>query len=324
MPFTNSTGLLLRSLQKPQLDYVAELRKVSQNLVLVLAQGRPRMFTSLIPLADAIVYTYLPGPYGGPALANILFGKTNPSGKLSFSYPSASNQLTLQYGRWKHTPQWEFGFGLSYSKFEFSDLDCPEMFNITSPSADLTVTVKVTNMGPIPGKEVAILWLSDFFAFPNPELVLMPRRFQKVELQVGESALIAFALKLADFRHIVAPAGIDTVNVTIRVGPLTKSVFISAAPSLSVPISVADPLPTETTTVKKFAPPTAAPVSEPSSSSTPTDPTSPTASPSGTPGLASPAPSKSPAAPPVPSESPLVVSATLISFALVWVVCLML
>lgn len=74
-----------RDLPKSQLDFASAVAAVSKKIILVLVQGRPRTFRTLIPQVDAILYAYLPGPYGGPAIANVIFGHTNPFVYIPFS-----------------------------------------------------------------------------------------------------------------------------------------------------------------------------------------------------------------------------------------------
>jgi hypothetical protein len=233
-------------------------------LILVLSQGRPRLFTQLIPQVDAILYTYLSGPYGGPALANIIFGRTNPSGKLSFPYPSANGQIAIPYGKWKHTPEWPLGFGLSYSNFAYSNFEVPASVTISSSSQAVSVSVTVTNMGPYAGMESVLLFMEDYFAYPTPEMSFMVRRFTKVSLGAQESVLISFTLNVVDFRHLIEPASKGMVNVTVKIDAHQASFQLKVAEGITVPLRMHDPLPKDSVSVQKLesqpvALPTAAP-----------------------------------------------------------------
>jgi beta-glucosidase len=117
--------------------FVRDLKaRTRGKVILVLIQGRPRYFTNALDVVDAIVYGYLPGPEGGTGIANILFGDVNPSGKLPFAYPKQAGIVKIRYTREDSRPeyqnQWDFGFGLSYTKFEYSRLTIsPEDFTLT-------------------------------------------------------------------------------------------------------------------------------------------------------------------------------------------------
>ncbi|NLH24505.1 MAG: beta-glucosidase, partial [Bacteroidales bacterium] len=157
-----------------QANLVKELAKTGKPVVIILNEGRPRVIVDLVPMASAIVNVMLPGNYGGDALANLLAGDANFSGKLSYTYPSCCNGYTTYdykvcevrsttegaYDYFANTNiQWPFGYGLSYTTFEYSNLKA----NRTSFTADdeLTFTVDVKNSGNVAGKESVLLYSSD-------------------------------------------------------------------------------------------------------------------------------------------------------------------
>jgi beta-glucosidase len=165
-------------------------------------------------MADAVIDIMLPGNYGGDALANLISGETNFSGKLPFSYPKAVNSL----GSYDYKPseqtgtmegaynynaqmsfQWAFGYGLSYTDFEYGNFSVDK----TSFTADdeLTFTVDVTNTGDRAGKESVLLFSSDLVASLTPDVRRL-RAFEKIELQPGETKTVTLKLKGSDLAFV--------------------------------------------------------------------------------------------------------------------------
>jgi beta-glucosidase len=194
------------TLDAAQLRLVTELAKTGKPIVTVLAQGRPRVIRPIVPLSNAIVMAYLPGLEGGRAVADILFGEVNPSGKLSFTYPRYPNALTTYDYKVNETlegnhidPQFEFGHGLSYTTFAYSGLKLSSA--TLGRDGELTASVDVKNTGARAGKEVVQLYVSDLYRSltpPNREL----KGFRKVELRPGESQTVSFTLKSADLAFV--------------------------------------------------------------------------------------------------------------------------
>jgi beta-glucosidase len=187
------------TLPDAQLDLVKALVKTGKPVVLVLAEGRPRIIRPVVEGAKAILLAWLPGMEGGRAVADVLFGDANPSGKLPVTYPRYPNDLVLYDhafaentgGTNTYNPQWPFGFGLSYTTFAYSDLQLDK--SELARGDHLTASVTVTNTGKITGKETVQLYLSDLVASltpPNKRL----KGFAKVELAPGESKSISFDL----------------------------------------------------------------------------------------------------------------------------------
>ncbi len=193
-------------LQKEQLELAKKLYKTGKPVILVLTEGRPRIIDEIVDGASAIVMAYLPGMEGGRAIADVLFGDVNPSGKLPFSYPKFLNgNTTYDYKPMENFApnkvefQWPFGFGLSYTKFTYSNLKLSSQKIYAHDT--LTVSVDVTNTGKLPGKEVVELYLSDLYASvsrPNKQL----KRFTKINLQPGETKNVAFKLTNSDLSFI--------------------------------------------------------------------------------------------------------------------------
>ncbi len=175
-------------------------------MVLILNEGRPRLISELVPKAAAVVDMMLPGNRGGDALANLLSGDVNFSGRLPFTYPKEINSL-INYdykvseevdkmeGAYDYNAvvsvQWAFGYGLSYTTFAYSNMkvDRTEF----SDGDVLTVSVDVTNTGNVVGKESVLLFSSDLVASVIPESRRL-REFTKIELQPGETRTVSFEL----------------------------------------------------------------------------------------------------------------------------------
>jgi beta-glucosidase len=194
------------TMTEPQLKLVKELAATGKPVVLVLVEGRPRVIRTIVDDAKAILMAYLPGLEGGQAVADVLFGDANPSGKLPLTYPKYSGGFVLydhktseEKGSNKYDPQWPFGYGLSYATFEYRGLraDASEM----GPKDKLAVTVEVTNTGTRPGKETVQLYLSDVVASITPPVKVL-KRFQKVELKPKEMKVVRFELTWDDLAFI--------------------------------------------------------------------------------------------------------------------------
>ena len=196
----NINDLNLSSNQK---ELVKGLAKTGKPVVMVLNEGRPRIINDIEPLAKAVVDIMLPGNYGGDALASLISGKENFSGKLPFTYSKYVNSLhTYDYkvsenvqtmdGLYNYDAtmdvQWPFGAGLSYTSFEYSGLKSisPVQFNADDM---LTFEVTVKNTGSVKGKEAVLMFSSDIVASKVPDVKRL-RQFTKVELNPGESKIV--------------------------------------------------------------------------------------------------------------------------------------
>ena len=202
------------TLSENQRNLVKALAATGKPIVLVLNEGRPRLINDIVPLAQAVVDILLPGNYGGDALANLLAGDTNFSGKLPFTYSRWINALaTYDYkpcenigqmgGNYNYDSvmdvQWPFGFGLSYTSYQYSRLKVDK----TDFTADdeLTVTVDVTNTGKVAGKESVLLFSKDLVASSTPDNLRL-RRFEKISLAPGETQTVTFRLKGSDLAFV--------------------------------------------------------------------------------------------------------------------------
>ena len=191
------------ALPTAQLQLAAAIAKTGTPLVLVLVEGRPRIITPIVDDAQAILMAYLPGVFGGNAIADVLLGDYNPSGKLPITYPRHPNDL-VPYDHKpieednpnKLDPLFPFGFGLSYTSFNYSNLQIDR--NQISLGESVTIKVTVTNTGKRMGKEVVELYLSDLYRTVSPPIKQL-KRFQGVTLKPGESKTVEFTINQDDF-----------------------------------------------------------------------------------------------------------------------------
>ena len=204
------------SLSVNQSNLIKALAGTGKPIILILNGGRPRIISDIEPLADAIINVLLPGNYGADALANILAGDVNPSGKMPYTYPRNQAELTTYNYRVSEeidkmegaydydavvSVQWPFGFGLSYTTFGYNNLKV----NKTNFKADeeLTFSVDVTNTGSFTGKETVMLFSRDLIASMTPENRRL-RAFKKIELNPGETKSVNFKLKGSDLAFVGA------------------------------------------------------------------------------------------------------------------------
>ena len=186
---------------------VKELSKTGIPIVLVLVEGRPKIIREIEPLSAAILQAYLPGDQGANAIVDVLIGKVNPSGKLPYTYPRYNGVIMhydhkqselLNANTWKnnyYNPQWDFGFGLSYTKFEYSNLTVSK--NKITSTDSLLVKVDVTNIGDRVGKEVIQMYIRDHYASISPPLKQL-KRFTKIKLKPLETKTIEFTINIED------------------------------------------------------------------------------------------------------------------------------
>ena len=202
------------ALSENQRNLVKALAKTGKPIVLILNEGRPRLINDIEPLADGIIDILLPSNYGGDALANILAGDVNPSAKLPYTYPRHQASLTTydykvseetdtMQGAYDYNAvvsvQWPFGFGLSYTTFEYSNFQCSAQE--FGADTDLVFTVDVTNTGKVAGKEVVMLYSRDMVASMVPENRRL-RAFDKVEVQPGETVTVTLKIKGSDLAFV--------------------------------------------------------------------------------------------------------------------------
>ena len=201
-------------LSENQRNLVKALATTGKPIILVLNEGRPRLIADIEPLAQGVVNILIPGNYGGDALAQLLSGKANFSGKMPYTYPKEINSLAnydfkkseevgtmtgaYDYNA-KITQQWGFGQGLSYTTYQYSNLKVDK----ASFAHDdvIRVSVEVKNTGKVAGKESVLLFSSDLMASMVPDGRRL-RAFDKVALQPGESKTVTFDLKANDLAFV--------------------------------------------------------------------------------------------------------------------------
>lgn len=201
-------------LSENQRNLVKALAQTGKPVILVLNEGRPRLIADIEPLAQGIINILIPGNMGGDALANLVSGKSNFSGKMPYTYPKEINSLAnydfkkseevgtmegaYDYNA-KITQQWGFGYGLSYTSYKYSNL---KVSRSDFRHGDIIkVSVDVKNTGKVAGKESVLLFSSDLIASVVPDGRRL-RAFDKVELQPGETKTVTFELKADDLAFV--------------------------------------------------------------------------------------------------------------------------
>ena len=189
-----------------QIELAKALQATGKPVILVLNQGRPRIINRIDEKSQAIVMAYLPGNFGGDAISDIIFGKQCPSGKLPFTYPKYPHSLVNYWHKYSeeqtraegmynyesdYAPLYEFGHGLSYTSFEYSNLKLSKT-KITEDET-LEVSVDVRNTGKRDGKEAVLLYISDLYASIAPDMKRL-KGFEKIELKAGESKTLKFKI----------------------------------------------------------------------------------------------------------------------------------
>jgi beta-glucosidase len=198
------------TLGEAQLRLAEAIEATGKPVVLVLVEGRPRIINRIVDKAGAVLMAYNPGNEGGQAVADVLFGDFNPSGKLPFTYPRTPNGLITYdhkpfetedtaFGNMAFTPQFEFGQGLSYTTFAYSDLRLSQ--KTMTRNGELSVSVTVSNSGRRAGKEVVQLYLSDLVASLSPAGKRL-KRFAKIYLEPGQSRTLTFKLRPSDLSFV--------------------------------------------------------------------------------------------------------------------------
>lgn len=198
------------TLGEPQQRLAEAILATGKPVVLVLVEGRPRIINRIVDKAAAVLMAYNPGNEGGQAVADVLFGDVNPSGKLPFTYPRTPNGLitydhkpfeteNTAFGNMAFKPQFEFGQGLSYTTFAYSDLRLGQ--KTISGNQELPISVTITNTGRRAGKEVVQLYVGDLVASLSPSGKRL-KRFAKVYLEPGQSRTLTFKLRPDDLSFI--------------------------------------------------------------------------------------------------------------------------
>lgn len=223
-----------------QTQLAQKLASTGKPIILVLNEGRPRLISKFEPQMTGILQAYLPGNFGGDALADILFGDVNPSGKLPYTYPKFPNSLVgynhkpsenratvegaYNYDA-EYNPQYEFGHGLSYTDFKFENLKLSA--EKIKADQEIIVSVEVSNIGSRVGKEVVELYLSDLYASLTPDARKL-RGFEKINIKPGETQIVSFKLNKKDYGFTQQDNGfvIEPGEFKVTIGTLSKKFFI--------------------------------------------------------------------------------------------------
>jgi beta-glucosidase len=228
------------TLDEAQLKLASAIIATGKPVVLVLAEGRPRVISRIADGAGAILMAYNPGNEGGEAVADVLFGDYNPGGRLPFTYPRHPNALLTydhktfekqdtSFGLTAFNPQFEFGHGLSYTAFKYTEL---RLSRKTLGEGDkLTVSVTVTNAGRRAGKEVVQVYLRDLVASVTPPDKRL-KRFAKIHLEPGEGRTLTFELGRDDLAFI-GPSNrpvVEPGEFEILVGGLKEKFTLAPSP----------------------------------------------------------------------------------------------
>lgn len=230
------------TLSENQVELAKALYRTGKPVVLVLNEGRPRIIRNIEPDAKAIIQTYLPGNFGGDALADILAGDVNPSGKLPYTYPKFEQSLitydhkpsqnlagtmegAYDYGA-RTDVQYPFGFGLSYTTFEYSNLSINKKDFVSNDV--ISVSVDVKNTGSVAGKESVLLFSSDLVASLSPDVRRL-RAFDKIKLQPGETKTVSLEIPASDLAFVNAEGKwtLEEGEFLVQVANLTETVHCS-------------------------------------------------------------------------------------------------
>jgi beta-glucosidase len=211
------------TLPAEQLALINTAADTGKPCVLVLIEGRPRLVSSVTGRMAAVLFAGLPGFEGGTAIAEVLSGKTNPSGRLSFSYPSKPGHVVPYHHKAsdRSTAQYPFGSGLSYTEFVYSDL----RLSADHAAADgkVQASVRVTNKGSRPGKEAVLWFITDEIGrITRP--VKRLKHYEKIALAPGESKEVSFLIDSRE--HLSYPdergrAVLEEGDFTVKVGGLS-------------------------------------------------------------------------------------------------------
>ena len=227
------------TLAKPQIKLAKKLAATGTPIILVLAEGRGRLIRSIESKMSAVIGAFLPGPKGGLAIADVLFGDYNPSGRLPFTYhkhPHSfvpydhkyAEELYLEkVGDVKkvYDPQYEFGHGLSYTSFKYSNLQLSAKEIKITETLDIKVDVK--NKGSHTGQEIVQLYVSDVYASITPSVRKL-KAFQKITLEKNSQQTIEFKIKSKDLAFVDSHQKWTTEpgEFLIKIGPLTTSFLL--------------------------------------------------------------------------------------------------
>ncbi len=228
------------NIHRLQSKLALELSKTGKPIILILNLGRPRLISDIEPLMSAIINVYLPGNFGADALADILSGKVNPSGKLPYTYPAYPNSLLPYYykpsevqnnaqGAYNYVGEvnnlYDFGYGLSYSDFKYSKLSVnKDTFSIDE---NINIEVSITNDSDIDGYETIQLYSSDLYASITPDVKRL-RDFNKIHIKSGETKTVSFSLPVSEleFYNINNIPVVEEGKFKISINTFSKEIYV--------------------------------------------------------------------------------------------------
>ena len=223
-------------LPKAQQEYVKMLQSTMKPVVLVLVENRPRIVRDIVDGCSAVVMAYQPGDFGGDALANILYGDVNPSGKLPFTYPKFqvgtstydhkfTETFDKDFGNKAFQPQWEFGYGLSYSNVQYENLQVS--YETEAMGGEIFIRVDVVNPSDRSVKESVLVFVTDEVASVTPAVKKL-KTFKKVELAAKQRLTVEFTLSKSNLEFIGKDAKpiFESGAFQFHIGSLTKRLII--------------------------------------------------------------------------------------------------
>ncbi len=197
-------------LDESQQNLIKMYKKAGKKVIVILLEGRPRTFAKTEPLCDAILDAYLPGNEGALAIADIMVGIVNPSGKLPFTFPRFAGVHTTYDCKYTETlnndfkpigfdPLFQFGHGLSYSNFTYANMKI-ENRNVTVKDS-VSISVQLNNTSAIAGSETVLVYASDVYASITPSVKRL-RAFKRVPLNTNESKEVQFKIAVSDLAFV--------------------------------------------------------------------------------------------------------------------------
>ncbi|MEO1253884.1 MAG: glycoside hydrolase family 3 N-terminal domain-containing protein [Bacteroidota bacterium] len=202
------------SLDNRQIELAKAAMQTGKPVILVLVQGRPRVISSIVSGMNAVINAYRPGSQGASAIVDVITGKYNPSGRLPFTYPKQTGDIVLYDHKFSETiredlpntyaggayrPEWPFGYGLSYSKFEYSDFKLSD--KILRGDKDIEVSLTVSNRGEKSGNHIVEMYASDLYASVTPSNKKL-KGFEKISLKPGKSKVVNFTINEKDLAFV--------------------------------------------------------------------------------------------------------------------------
>jgi beta-glucosidase len=223
-------------LPQAQQEFVQMMQSTGKPVVLVLVENRPRIVRDIVDGCSAVVMAYQPGDFGGDALANILYGDVNPSGKLPFTYPKFqvgtstydhkyTETFDKDFGNKAFQPQWEFGYGLSYSNVQYENLQVS--YESEDLGGEIFIRVDVINPSERSVKESVLVFATDEVASITPSVKKL-KAFQKIELAPKQKRTVEFSISKEDLKFIGKDAQpiFESGAFQFHVGSLTKRLIV--------------------------------------------------------------------------------------------------